>query len=351
MDFSNKILTWYSQHKRNLPWRDQSDPYKVWISEIILQQTRVDQGINYFNRFVERFPDTASLAVASEDEVLKMWQGLGYYSRARNLLAGARQIMEQHKGQLPESAKQLKSIKGIGSYTAAAIASIAFNEAVPAIDGNVYRVLSRIFGIDSPIDLPEGKKIIEQLANELIPADQPGNFNQAIMEFGALQCTPAQPNCKKCIFSTQCSAFSLNKVKQLPVKARKVSISNRYLFYIVIEEKNYTYLRKRTDNDIWKNLYEFPLIETNDGQAAELVIGSESWQELFRGLELEINAISENIRHQLTHQRLHVQFIHTTLKNGKIMHPNFLKIDKRNIFEWPVPKIIENYLKAQENGY
>lgn len=347
MDFSNKILLWYRQNMRDLPWRHESDPYRVWISEVILQQTRIDQGIGYYLHFIERFPNLNILAGASEDEVLKIWQGLGYYSRARNLLSGARQVAELYQGQLPDNAKQLKTIKGIGDYTAAAIASISFNEAVPAIDGNVYRVLSRVFGIETPIDSTEGKKTFAKLAATLMNADHPGDFNQALMEFGALHCKPAQPLCQSCTFQNECLAFNLKKVQVLPVKAKKIRPVNRYFFYLVVEEQGAVYLKKRTSNDIWKNLYDFPMIETPEAIPVEQVIGSSAWQLLFGKGTVEIQAISESIRHLLTHQHLHVQFIHVTIKKGKIMHSNFLKIDKRNIFEWPVPKLIENYLNEK----
>ncbi|MBN2805066.1 MAG: A/G-specific adenine glycosylase [Prolixibacteraceae bacterium] len=335
---------------RDLPWRHESDPYRVWISEIILQQTRIDQGIGYYLRFIERFPNLSILAEASEDEILKMWQGLGYYSRARNLLTGARQIAKLHQGQLPGNAKQLKTIKGIGDYTAAAIASIAFNEAVPAIDGNVYRVLSRIFGIETPIDSSEGKKTFAKLAASLMHIEHPGDYNQALMEFGALHCKPAQPLCQSCPFQNECMAFQLKKVQDLPVKTKKIKPANRYLYYIVVEEQSAVYLKKRIAADIWKNLYDFPLIETPVATPVEQVMGSSAWKSLFGSATVEIKAISENIHHLLTHQHLHVRFIHVALKNGKFMHSNFLKIDKRNIFEWPVPKLIENYLNEKIEG-
>lgn len=344
MDFSNKILLWYRQNQRELPWRNVSDPYRVWVSEVILQQTRIDQGLAYYLRFTERFPTIQSLAGASEDEVLKIWQGLGYYSRARNLLAGARQVMEQFNGRLPNNATELKKIKGIGDYTAAAIASIAFNEAVPAIDGNVYRVLARVFGVDIPVDSGKGKKIIFNLAETLMHHEHPSDFNQAMMEFGALHCKPAQPLCNTCIFMEQCLAHTQNKVDLLPVKTKKAKPLKRFFFYILLEEETSIYLRKRTGNDIWKNLYDFPLIEMYEETTAEMVIGSSPWKVMFKNLNLEITKISEKKQHLLTHQRLQVQFIHVAIKNGKFMHPDFLKIDKRNIFEWPVPKIIENYL-------
>jgi A/G-specific adenine glycosylase len=344
LDFSNKILSWYRQNMRELPWRNESDPYRIWISEVILQQTRIDQGLDYYLRFIDRYPTLNALAGSNEDEVLKMWQGLGYYSRARNLLAGARQVAELHQGQFPRNAQQLKNIKGIGDYTAAAIASIAFNEAIPAIDGNVYRVLSRVFGIDTPIDSTAGKKIFVRLAREILSVEHPGDFNQALMEFGALHCKPARPLCSSCIFQNECIAYNLKMVHVLPVKAKKNKLTNRFLYYIVVDDHGTVYLKKRTSNDIWKNLYDFPMIETPDEKPVEQIIESLEWKAIFDNTSIVIINVSKKIQHLLTHQRLHVQFIHVTLKNGKFMHSNFLKIDKRNIFEWPVPKLIENYL-------
>lgn len=233
LDFSNKILSWYFQEKRELPWRNSSDPYRVWISEIILQQTRIDQGTSYYNRLIGRFPTVHSLAESTEDEVLKLWQGLGYYSRARNLFAGAQQIVNIYHGRFPSQSKELKKIKGIGDYTAAAIASISFNEPVAAIDGNVYRVLSRIFGIDTPIDTTAGKKLFAELAQNIMDKKNPGDYNQAVMEFGALHCKPKQPLCNQCPFSNQCIAYGSQTIAALPVKSKKTKQRNRY-FYIFI---------------------------------------------------------------------------------------------------------------------
>lgn len=344
--FSNKILKWYYHEKRQLPWRGISDPYLIWISEIILQQTRIDQGINYYLRFVENFPTVHSLATANQDEVLKLWQGLGYYSRARNLHFGAKQILKDFNGKFPTSSDDLKKIKGIGDYSAAAIASIAFNEPIAAIDGNVYRVLSRIFGISEPIDTTKGKKIFAELANQLIDQNNPGDFNQAVMEFGALHCKPKQALCHQCGFARSCIAYSLNTIEHFPVKSKKTKQRNRYFYYLHIEQANNLFFKKRVEKDIWHNLYDFPLIETTEKKSIEVIFESDEWKTLFNNSDIQIKNISNEVIHILSHQKIHVQFIHLSLISEKNLSSNFQKIDKRNIFELAVPRLIENYLNG-----
>ena len=262
-EISGLLIEWYDENKRNLPWRDTSDPYKIWVSEVILQLTRVAQGLNYYLQFVEQFPTVNALAESSEEDVLKAWQGLGYYSRARNLHQGAKDVVALHKSKLPASYKEIISIKGIGEYTAAAILSIAYNKPFAVVDGNVYRVLSRLFAIDTPIDMSAGKKQFAKLAQNLIDVSNPAKYNQAIMELGALQCTPVQPLCDSCPLQYLCVAKQLNMQSEFPVKSKKVKVRNRYLHYFHIEYEGYTYLNKRIGKDIWKNMYEFPLIETD----------------------------------------------------------------------------------------
>lgn len=345
--FSNKILKWYNTEKRELPWREISNPYHIWISEVILQQTRIDQGINYYLRFIENFPSLESLATTEVDNVLKLWQGLGYYSRARNLHFASQQILRNFNGTFPETADELKKIKGIGDYTSAAIASIAFNEPVPAIDGNVYRVLSRIFGIEDPIDTGKGKKTFRALADQLIDKKHPGDFNQAVMEFGALHCKPRQPLCEECIFLNDCVAYSKQMIQKLPVKSKKTKVRNRYFYYLYIEQGNFIYFKKRTEKDIWNNLFDFPLVETSHQMNFEKITASKDWQSIFNDLPIEISAISDEVIHLLSHQRIHARFIHIQLISEKNLPTNFLKIDKRNIFDLAVPKIIENYLNSK----
>jgi len=260
--FSKKIISWYEENKRDLPWRHTRDPYKIWLSEIILQQTRIAQGLPYYNRFVESFPDIISLADAKEDRVLRLWQGLGYYSRARNLHACAKKVRDELGGIFPQSFQELKKLPGIGSYTAAAIASFAFHEPVAVVDGNVYRVLARVLGSDQDISSSEGKAFFYEKANELIDKRQPDIYNQALMEFGALHCTPQNPKCDSCIFVKSCFAYQNGMQGVLPVNAKKQSIRKRYFTYIVIEYRGRLFMKKRQHGDIWNGLYDFFLIES-----------------------------------------------------------------------------------------
>ena len=252
---SSLLQYWYAQHKRSLPWRETKAPYVVWISEIILQQTRVNQGNDYFLRFIERFPDIKSLAEASEDDVLKIWQGLGYYSRARNLYTAAKQVMEKFDGVFPSSYSDILSLKGVGEYTAAAVASIVYNLPYPVVDGNVFRVLSRLFTIETPIDSTIGKKYFNEIAQSILDEQHPGDHNQAIMEFGALVCTPKQPKCTECPLQSVCLAFEKKNVLNYPVKKGKTIQKERFFNYFHIEQNGYTYIKKRGDSDVWQNIY------------------------------------------------------------------------------------------------
>ena len=340
----HKILTvWYQQNKRNLPWRVNNDPYYVWVSEIILQQTRVDQGTAYFLRFIERFPDVKSLANAQENEVLKIWQGLGYYSRARNMHAAAQQIMNEFNGLFPDTYINIVKLKGIGSYTAAAIASISFGLPYAAIDGNVNRVLSRVFGIDTPIDTTNGKKEFTDLANKLLDRKNPAIFNEALMEFGALQCTPQNPDCNNCPFRDQCIAFAHNKIAKLPVKSKKTKVKNRFFNYLFIRQESFFYLEKREQNDIWRNLYQFPLIESPKALTITELLIHDEFEPLFKGLEITIDSFSPEIIHVLTHQKLHVRFIEIIIVNTETNFP-WIRVCYDNVHDFPVPKLINNYL-------
>ena len=342
--FSNKILKWYNINKRELPWRKTKNPYFIWISEVILQQTRVEQGKQYYLKFIDSFPDITSLAAASEDEILKLWQGLGYYSRARNLHKGAKQIVQNYNGIFPNKYHELLKISGIGPYTAAAIASIAFNIAKAAIDGNVYRVLSRVFEINDPIDSSTGKKTFDTLANKLIDNKQPGNYNQALMELGALICKPRNPICENCPLQNNCLAHKNYSISSLPVKSKKILIRHRFIYYLIIKIEEGIYVKQRTENDIWKKLYDFPLIESATDLPVEALIESSGWKNIFGDSQVIIHHVSEMYKHQLTHQKIYVRFIHLTIKNQKNLPANFIKINKRDIFGLAVPKIIENYL-------
>lgn len=270
MIFAPKILNWYREHQRELPWRETREPYKVWLSEIILQQTRVAQGMPYYYSFVEAFPTVFDLANAPEEQVLKLWQGLGYYSRARNLHAAAKMVVNDFNGEFPKTYKALKSLKGVGDYTASAIASFCFDEPEPVVDGNVYRVLSRYFGVDIPINSTQGIKYFKELAREVMDERNIRDYNQGIMEFGAIQCAPKKPYCLLCPLQDSCVALKENKVDSLPVKQNKTKVRNRYFNYLVLLDQNEnTILEQRRGKGIWQNLYQFPLIESEKKLQAE----------------------------------------------------------------------------------
>lgn len=297
MTFNSLILIWFDKNKRNLPWRGQQDPYKIWLSEILLQQTRVIQGLSYYHDFVERFPQIEGLANADESEVLKLWQGLGYYSRARNLHFTAKHIVENLGSEFPDNFKDLAKLKGVGSYTAAAIASIAFDEAVPAIDGNAFRVYARYFNIQMDISTSQAKKYFFELGKEVIDPNRPGDFNQAVMELGATVCLPANPKCEECPLNHSCEALAKNTVRELPIKVKKTKIRERTFHFLEITDGEKFLIKKRTENDVWKNLYNFPLFES---ESLEQPINP-------KGVELHLTKQYEE-KHILTHQRLRIVF-------------------------------------------
>ncbi len=343
-DFSVKIYAWYAANKRDLPWRTTNDPYKIWLSEIILQQTRVSQGLPYYLLFVENFPTVSSLAAASEDKVLKLWQGLGYYSRARNLHAAAKYIDKELNGAFPSSYESLLSLKGVGEYTAAAIASFAFNLPCPVVDGNVFRVLARYFGIDTPIDTANGKKLFHRLASELIPANAPAMHNQAMMEFGALQCIPVNPACTSCPLHAGCFVFRSSTVGCFPVKIKKTTLRKRYFNYFVIFTGNSVFLRKRNGNDIWKNLFEFPMIETTNRTKEKELIEKEA-SVMLSGLEKpEVEIITKWEIHLLSHQKINYRFFVLKAGEEKKISCDLIKVDKKDIFNFAVPKLLENFI-------
>ncbi len=347
MDFiHDTLINWFAENRRDLPWRHNPTPYQVWLSEIILQQTRVNQGWDYYLRFVEKWPTVNDLANATEEEVLKMWQGLGYYSRARNLHQCAKQIVEQYGGQFPADFEKLKQLKGIGDYTAAAIASIAFDLPHAVVDGNVYRVLSRLFDIDTPISINEGQTVFAKIADDLLNRKQPGLHNQAMMEFGALQCTPKNPNCLLCPLQAQCLAFANQTVMQRPVKLQKLKITTRYFNYLVFRIEGNVYLHKRSGNDIWKNLYDFPCIESENPMTVEEVIASEKFQQLIENKSFTIIKTSPTFTHKLTHRTIIAQFIEIKLEE------KLLRIETNDLFlaretdlgNFPIPRLIDLYL-------
>ena len=343
---SKTIVNWYNINKRELPWRDIDDPYRIWISEIILQQTRVNQGMNYYLRFIERFPNVSVLAYAEEDEVLKYWQGLGYYSRARNLHKAAKQIANEFKGVFPTEHQAVLKLAGIGVYTAAAICSFAYNQPYPVVDGNVYRVLSRLFGIDTPIDSGKGVKQFARLAQDFLDLLQPGLHNQALMEFGALQCVPASPDCKSCPLSMDCRAFESGMVSSLPVKTQKVKVKERFFNYLVVELQGKTFIRKRTGADIWKNLYEFPLIESDHLFTADDLLPNADFIALFNGInKVDIVNISTPVKHVLTHRIIHAVFITLSISNKNRQLEDYIEISVSQIDEYAVSRLIEMFLE------
>jgi A/G-specific adenine glycosylase len=344
MSFSREINTWYQHQKRDLPWRNTKNPYFIWLSEIILQQTRVDQGLHYYLNFTQAYPSVFDLAQADEEEVLKLWQGLGYYSRARNLHASAKQIVALHKGVFPSNYLSILALKGVGTYTAAAISSICFKLPYAVVDGNVYRLLSRYFGIATPIDVRKGVQQFEELAQELLDKKAPGDHNQAMMEFGAMQCKPKNPVCNDCPLRARCVAFNTSKVDSLPVKSKKLKQKDRFFNYLIIKSEYEVIIKKRTGKDIWKNLYDFPLIENDKKLRKEEIIASAHWTEIMQKNDYIIQSISNCIVHQLSHQRIHTTFWElktSDLKNLDL--EGFIRIKQTDMGNYPVPKLIENY--------
>jgi len=351
MKFSKKIIRWYKKNKRDLPWRKTNDPYKIWLSEIILQQTRINQGINYYLRFCDNYPNVNALANDSEEHILKIWQGLGYYSRARNMHKTARFIVENYQGKFPKNYSDIIKLKGIGEYTAAAIASFAFNLVFPVVDGNVSRFLSRLNGIKTAVNSSEGKKEILSLATELIDQEHPGEFNQAIMEFGALQCKPQNPDCKSCIFCKECKAYEKNMVSDIPVKINNVKIKKRHFHYFMLTFDDKIYLNKRTSKDIWHNLYDFPLIEGSRFIPKNKLIIKFANQFNIQQNKISIVKTSTNYKHILTHQQIFARFYEITLEDQKLFDDflsmsgnQFVCIPKKMINQYPLPRLIDKYL-------
>ena len=345
-NFSNTIEKWYQEYKRELPWRESADPYVIWISEIILQQTRVVQGYDYFMRFMKRFPDVATLAQADEDEVMKYWQGLGYYSRARNLHAAAKSM----NGVFPKTYPEVRALKGVGDYTAAAICSFAYNMPYAVVDGNVYRVLSRYLGIDTPIDSTEGKKLFAAVADELLDKKNPALYNQAIMDFGAIQCSPQSPNCMFCPLASGCSALAGGMVAQLPVKQHKTKTTNRYFNYIYVRMGAYTLINKRTGNDIWKNLFEFPLIETPEAVSEEEFPALPELRAMFAEGETPIiGLVSRDVKHVLSHRVIYANFYMVDLPENSQSFTSYQKIKADELEQYAVSRLVHAFIEKYIN--
>ena len=344
-EFAPVLLKWHrEENTRQMPWKGEKDPYKIWLSEIILQQTRVEQGTDYYHKFVDNFPNIGLLAAAPDAKVFKLWEGLGYYSRCRNLLFTARHIVSERKGIFPSEHADIKSLKGIGPYTAAAIASFAFNQPHAVVDGNVYRVLARIFGIDTPIDSTAGKRYFKELADELLDKNEPAAYNQAIMDFGAVVCKPVSPLCHTCIFQKTCSAFLSGRVNELPVKEKKTSVRKRWFYYFVIQSENKTVIQQRTGKDIWSQLYEFPLVETS-GETDIKEIIKEAIRTGILPARYELKSISPLIRQTLSHQLIAGRFV--LIQHSGTPDKNLHWVAPGEMKEYAFPKIINEYLATE----
>lgn len=344
MIFYNSLIKWYLGNKRDLPWRKTTNPYLIWLSEIMLQQTRVAQGMPYFLSFTAAFPTVFDLAKADEEKVLKLWQGLGYYSRARNLHKTAQYIATELNGVFPDNYNDLLQLKGVGDYTAAAIASFSYNEAVPVVDGNVFRVLSRYFDIETDIAQASAKKEFAALAFELMPKDKPAIFNQAIMEFGALQCVPKNPDCVSCVFNVSCAALQKKKVDRLPVKLKKLKVRYRYFNYIMVSDADEkTLVQKRTAKGIWHNLYEFPLVETLQEEDFKFISNAVQQESFFANPIISMRACNEkSIVHKLSHQHLHIKFWKLNVE-GKVENG----VTKEELRQYPFPIVIHNFIESE----
>lgn len=345
MDFSYKIIEWYNVNKRDLPWRNTKNPYYVWISEIILQQTRVSQGLPYYNKFVENFPTIKDLAEASENNVLKLWQGLGYYSRGRNLHFSAQYIQNNLKGEFPSTFNELKKLKGVGNYTAAAIASFCYDEKVAVVDGNVIRVLSRFFGVNDDVSLAKTINKINDLANKVMPVNKVNIYNQAIMEFGALQCKPKSPNCTQCPLLDNCVAYDTNRVNVIPYKSKKIKIKKRYFNYLVFKSKNSIYFKQRSEKDIWQNLFDFPLLETHQFLHFNDKLFLNFLHKFIHFKNVDIS-ISEDYVHILSHQIINARFFIIEFNNDDDFNNNEVtRFNVNQLNDIGKPILIQNFLK------
>ena len=342
--FRNRLLYWDKMlNCRDMPWKGEKDPYKIWLSEIILQQTRVEQGWKYYTRIVEAFPTIQSLSKAPEVKLFKLWEGLGYYNRCKNLIATAKRIVKDRKGVFPDNYDEILSLKGVGPYTAAAISSFAFNQPYAVMDGNVSRVLARFFGIEEAIDGSKGKKLFTQLAGELLDIAEPGIYNQALMDFGAVVCKPKQPLCSTCPLINNCTAHARGSVQSLPVKAKKIRNKNRWFYYLIAFHKDKVYVRKRIKNDIWENLYEFILIEKTRAISFEKLMTEPELTKLFRNCSIDVQALSAIHRQKLTHQTIRGRFIRLRISNV-LRNSVYQGVAVDQLAMLPFPNFINRYL-------
>jgi A/G-specific adenine glycosylase len=351
--FSERLLEWYAIHKRDLPWRNTKNPYFIWLSEIILQQTRVSQGLPYFEKFSTNYPTVQDLALAPAEEVMRHWQGLGYYSRARNLHECAMDIYFNRQSEFPATYSELLQLKGVGSYTAAAIASFAFGEKVAVVDGNVFRVLSRVFGLTEDIVGNRGKKVFEAFANKVIPSDSPADFNQAIMEFGALQCVPKKPDCSSCPLREGCFAYQKGMIEVLPVKSKKIKVKERYFQYAHIVCGEHTVIKQRGEGDIWQGLFDFPLMELKVRKDLEEEVHCFTYQNNFQTLNVIKNPYV--FKHILTHQRIFANFVKFVVKDNErssltewAKERGFQVVDEGQLERLAKPRLILKYLNEEK---
>lgn len=343
--FSKQLFKWYTQNKRAHPWIKHRDPYKIWLYEIIMQQTRISQGTPYYEKFITRYPSVGHLAKGDINEILKLWEGLGYYSRARNLHHAAKQICTDYNGVFPKTSKELLKLKGIGKYTSAAIATFAYDEKIGVVDGNVYRVLARVFGIADPIDETQGKKIFDKLAQELVDSKKPALYNQAIMDFGALQCTPKQPQCNKCTMATDCVALKKQSIETLPVKSKKLIKKKRYFNYLVLELKDKKIIRQRIHKDVWRLLFEYPYIEeVAPKNLTKQVIGNWLSENIGYTGEFEWKNEQKSYKQQLTHQTIIGSFYNVKLANKPDLKEPYKLITREDLAKHAFPKILDCYL-------
>ncbi len=345
--FTRNLLLWNkNSNTRQMPWKGIEDPYKIWLSEIILQQTRVEQGTAYYNRFIEKFPTVDKLALAEDDEVFKMWEGLGYYSRCKNLMATAKIIVFDYDSLFPNKYDEILKLKGIGPYTAAAIASFAFKLPYAVVDGNVTRVISRFFGIEKPTDTNDGKKYFAELAQSLLYKQDPAIYNQAIMDFGATICKPQQPLCEICVLQKKCEAYAKDQTKILPVKEKKILKRNRYFYYIIVEQQGKIFVRKRTEKDIWQNLWEFILIEVDKKLTPAEFIKTKEFLQLFYGLNISTKT-SLFYKQQLTHQTIEGLFIYVKV-NAIFKNEHYIALKNEQIKRLAFPRLITGFLEKKE---
>ena len=342
-NISDILLSWFAREGRDLPWRRTRDPYRIWLSEVILQQTRVAQGLEYYLRFTERFPDIAALAAAPEDEVLKLWQGLGYYSRARNLHAAARQVVSRFGGVFPATYGEVRALPGVGDYTAAAVCSIVYDAPCAVVDGNVYRVLARLFDIGIPIDTTAGKRAFAELAQSQLDTSRPGLYNQAIMDFGALQCTPAQPRCGTCPLAEGCLALAAGTVTSRPVKQGRTQVRDRWFGYLHIVSGGRTLLCRRQGRDIWQGLYEFPLLETDGPADFALLAAMPRFADLLDGTQWRLAGTVVLPRHRLSHQTIHAT-VYRIEADRLTAAAAAAAVDTASVGDYAVPRLLERYL-------